>query len=61
MAGNAKKALANAYWMYGKHPNPTTWHETADALRSHRKKTKGKDTKLHDRLADIERMLKDKS
>jgi len=40
-------------FVYGKHPNPTNWHEAADALRSIKPKRPG----LRDM---IEKLLKEK-
>lgn len=62
MPSKARKVLANRYWVYGKHPNPTTWHETADILRDTQKapSKSGSGISLHDRLDTIEQLLKEK-
>jgi hypothetical protein len=49
----------NPSYIYGKHPNPTNWHETADTLKN-LKSDKPKPTSggLMDRLRAIESTLK---
>jgi primase-polymerase (primpol)-like protein len=54
--GHTRKALDNAY-IYGKSPNPTTWHEAADVLRKGNKK---KSSGLGKHLEEIKQLLKDK-
>lgn len=46
-------------WQYGRHPNPSNWHQTADAIRS-QQPPKKKSSGLMDKLAAIEQALKDK-
>lgn len=46
-------------WEYGKSPNPKTWGETSDILKSLQTK-KRKSSGLYDRLVAIESMLKEK-
>ena len=45
-------------WTYGTHPNPTTWHQTADVLKQAQKSKKS--SGLTDRLDRIEALLKEK-
>ena len=51
----AKKNL----WQYGTSPNPKTWAETSDILKSLQSKPK-KSSGLYDRLVAIESLLKEK-
>ena len=46
-------------WQYGKSPNPKTWAETSDILKSLQTK-KRKSSGLYDRLVAIETLLKEK-
>lgn len=46
-------------WTYGKSPNPKSWAETSDILKSLQSKPK-KSSGLYDRLVAIESMLKEK-
>lgn len=45
-------------WAYGKSPNPTNWHEAAEALKSQPRKPKA--NPLMARLDAIESLLKEK-
>jgi len=48
-------------YVYGQSPTPTSWHETADAIKATSNiKPKRKSSELLDRLAIIEKQLKDK-
>ncbi len=49
-------------YRYGKHPHPTNWHQTVDALQSlNRGKVKSKKpSPLVERLAAIEKLLQEK-
>ena len=46
-------------WQYGKSPNPKTWAETSDILKSLQSKPK-KSSGIYERLLAIEGMLKEK-
>jgi hypothetical protein len=43
---------------YGQSPHPKNWHETVDALKS--LKTKPKRPGFHDRLDQIEQLIKER-
>ena len=47
-------------YIYGKSPNPTNWHEAAEALKNGKqdKQSKRKSSGVMDRLSHIENLLK---
>lgn len=48
-------------WVYGKHRNPSSWHETADVLKEiNGKPKKSNGPGLHERLDMIEQLLREK-
>jgi hypothetical protein len=47
-------------YVYGKDPNPRNWHEAADTLKGLSRQKRKEKSDLRDKVAEIERMLKER-